>query len=286
MISDILRLIRVKHWVKNGFVFVPLVFSKHLFNADYFTETIVAFFAFCFASSIVYVINDIQDVESDRAHTKKKSRPIASGRISFKKAYAVILLMIVLLGAVSLKLPENFHFILTAYIVLNVAYTFILKKIVLLDLISIAAGFMLRVLGGAYAINVQVSTWLILTTLFVSLFLAVMKRRSEIESQGENATREVLESYSIKFIDQISSITAAAVIICYALYSVSERTVQYFHTEYLVYTTIFVIYGIFRYLYLVHNMQKGEDTSEIIFSDLPTLINLVLYGATVIYIVY
>ncbi len=286
MISDILRLIRVKHWIKNGFVFVPLVFSKHLFNKEYFVETLIAFFAFSVASSIVYVINDIRDVDSDRAHTKKKNRPIASGKISFNAAYAILLTLIVLISGISFLLPNEFNIILTAYILLNIAYTFFLKKIVLLDLISIAAGFMLRVLGGASAISVEVSTWLILTTLFVSLFLAVMKRRSEIESQGENATRKVLESYSIKFIDQISSITAAAVIICYALYSVSERTLQFFHTEYLVYTTIFVIYGIFRYLYLVHNMQKGEDTSEIIFTDVPTLINLILYGATVVYIVY
>jgi len=286
MIGNILRLIRVKHWIKNGFVFVPLVFSKHLFNADYFIETVIAFFAFSLASSIVYVINDIKDIESDRAHTKKKNRPLASGRISVNTAYSIALVLLIILAAISFTLPKSFNIILAAYILLNVAYTYFLKRIVLLDLISISAGFMLRVLGGAYAINVQVSTWLILTTLFVSLFLAVMKRRSEIESQGENATRAVLESYSLKFIDQISSITAAAVIICYALYSVSERTLEYFHTEYLVYTTIFVIYGIFRYLYLVHNLQKGEDTSEIIFTDIPTLVNLLLYGITVIYIVY
>jgi 4-hydroxybenzoate polyprenyltransferase len=286
MIGNILRLIRVKHWIKNGFVFVPLVFSKHLFNADYFIETVIAFFAFSLASSIVYVINDIKDIESDRVHTKKKNRPLASGKIPVNTAYSIALVLLIILAAISFTLPKSFNIILAAYILLNVAYTYFLKRIVLLDLISISAGFMLRVLGGAYAINVQVSTWLILTTLFVSLFLAVMKRRSEIESQGENATRAVLESYSLKFIDQISSITAAAVIICYALYSVSERTLEYFHTEYLVYTTIFVIYGIFRYLYLVHNLQKGEDTSEIIFTDIPTLVNLLLYGITVIYIVY
>ncbi len=286
MAGNILRLIRVKHWVKNGFVFVPLVFSKNLLNWELFLESLIAFFAFSLASSIVYIINDVRDVESDRAHTKKRNRPIASGEISIKVGYSIIFALVILLVVVSYFLPKSFNLILAAYIVLNIAYTFILKKIVLLDLISIAAGFMLRVLGGAYAIDVRISTWLILTTLFVSLFLAVMKRRSEIESQGDNGTREVLESYTIKFIDQISSITAAAVIICYALYSVSERTIHYFHTEYLVYTTIFVIYGIFRYLYLVHNMQKGEDTSDIIFTDMPTLINLILYGATVIYIVY
>ena len=166
-------------------------------------------------------------------------------------------------------------------------YTFFLKEIVIVDIICIASGFMLRVLGGALVINVYISSWLILTTLFLSLFLAIMKRKSEIALlTNESNTRVVLKDYTLDFINQISSISAAGVIICYALYTVSERTIIIFGTENLVFTTIFFIFGVFRYMYIVYTQQRGENTIEIIIKDAPMIINGLLYGVSIIYFVY
>jgi 4-hydroxybenzoate polyprenyltransferase len=287
MIREYLKLIRIKHWIKNVFVFVPVMFSKNLFTFEYILEVVYAFFAFSIASSIVYVFNDINDKAEDRFHPVKKYRPIASGKITVFKASIVLIVMIVSLSFSSFLFPTSFIIVLSLYIFINFMYTIWLKKVVIVDLLCIAAGFMLRVLGGAYVINVDVSNWLVLTTLFISLFLAVMKRRSELEAQSaNNSTREVLAHYSIKFIDQISMVTTGGLIICYALYSVSERTVTYFKSDYLVYTIVFVVYGIFRYIYLVYNKQMGEDPTEIILKDKSTLINLILYVSTLVLIIY
>jgi 4-hydroxybenzoate polyprenyltransferase len=201
------------------------------------------------------------------------------------------MILIVVLAVVSALgitfLNENFIIVLSAYLILNILYSLYLKNIVIVDIISIAAGFMLRVIAGGVAIDVYISKWLLLTTLFISLFLAVMKRRAELNViQNENNTRKVLEEYSIGFVDQIAAVTAAGVIICYALYTVAERTISIFHTERLLYTSIFVIFGIFRYMYLVFNKKKGENTAEILISDLPMIINILLYGLVITYLIY
>jgi len=287
MLMEYLKLIRIKHWIKNGFVFVPILFSKNLFDPNNFFQVVFAFIVFGFASSIVYVFNDIADVEADRKHSVKKHRPIASGKISKKNAWIVITVLVIIIVFSIQYFSIGFDIVVLSYITLNIFYSLYFKKIVIVDLFSIAAGFMLRVIAGAYAINVEVSSWLILTTLFVSLFLAIIKRRSELTAQSNDLkTRTVLENYSTTFIDQISSITAAGVIICYALYSVSSKVLNNFHSDYFVYTTIFVIYGIFRYLFLAVHKDKGEDASEIILKDYPTMINIVLYFITVILIIY
>ena len=287
MLKEYIKLIRIKHWIKNGFVFVPILFSKNLFDSNNFFQVVFAFIVFGFASSIVYVFNDIADAEADRKHSVKKNRPIASGKISKKNAWIVITVLVVIFAFSIKYFSVGFDIVVLSYIILNIFYSLYFKRIVIVDLFSIAAGFMLRVIAGAYAINVEVSSWLILTTLFVSLFLAIIKRRSELTAQSNDLkTRTVLENYSTAFIDQISSITAAGVIICYALYSVSAKVLNNFHSDYFVYTTIFVIYGIFRYLFLAVNENKGEDASEVILKDYPTLINIVLYFITVILIIY
>ncbi len=287
MLSEYLKLIRIKHWIKNGFVFVPILFSKNLFEVNDFLHVLFAFIVFGFASSLVYVFNDITDVEADRKHSVKKHRPIASGTISKRNGWIVIAVLLIVLVLTGQTFSVEFNLIVLSYIILNLFYSLYLKQIVLVDLFCIAAGFMLRVLAGAYAIHVEVSSWLILTTLFISLFLAIIKRRSELTAQSNDLkTRTVLENYSTAYIDQISSITAAGVIICYALYSVSAKVLTNFHSDYFVYTTIFVIYGIFRYLFLAMHQDKGEDASEIILKDFPTLINIVLYFLTVILIIY
>lgn len=289
MLKVYFNLLRVPQWIKNFFIFVPLIFSKHLFDLDYFKTSLLGFAIFCLLSSSIYIINDLIDIEEDKVHPTKKLRPIASGLIS--KGFAKIIAVILALMAFSFLPVTNFYFGLTVilYFVLTILYSFRLKHIVILDVFTIAAGFMIRILAGAFIINVEVSSWLILTTMFISLFLAVMKRRSELKHTVNNentATRKVLAQYSNEFVDQMSTVTSAGVIICYALYTVSQRTVTVFKTENLIYTTPFVVFGIFRYMYLVYVGQKGENAAEIILSDIPMIVNLILYVAAVTLILY
>ena len=251
MILNYLKLVRVPQWVKNFFVFVPLLFSQHLFDVDYFTTTLFAFVVFCLASSLIYVINDIIDIEADKAHPTKKNRPLPAGLISKRSA---LIVAVVLTAVIVILLPQfnkEFLYFVTAFVLLNLLYSFWFKHIVILDVFSIAAGFSIRVLAGAVVISVPISSWLILTTMFISLFLGVMKRHSELilVAENENApSRKVLSQYSLNFADQMATVAAAGVIICYALYTVSERTVLAFGTENLIYTTPFVVYGIFRFM--------------------------------------
>jgi len=286
--KDIIKLIRVPQWIKNLFVFIPVVYSRNLFHPDYLVKSITAFIIFCLLSSVVYVINDIVDAEADRHHPMKKNRPVASGKISSADALTIAIVLFAI--GVFLSIFTNVMFIIFAslYLAINIIYTFKLKHIVLLDIFSIAAGFMIRVTAGAVIISVEISSWLILTTMFLSLFLAVMKRRSELYVMGDelSSTRKVLEYYSPNFIDQLAAITAAGVIISYALYTVSQRTITVFQTEHLIYTTPFVVYGIFRYMFLVINRNKGENTTEIMVTDISMIVNILLYGLTTILLVY
>jgi len=287
MLKEYLKIIRIPHWIKNIFVFVPLVFSHNITNEDYLIKVIFAFIAFSLTSSIVYVFNDILDVNQDKIHPVKKYRPLASGKLTKKNAIAAIVLLVMLLIPFLCQLNNKFNFVLTVYALINIAYSVKLKNVVILDLMIVAAGFMLRVLAGAYVIDVYVSNWLILTTLFLSLFLAVMKRKSEMSLVNNNSeTRLVLKEYTPEFINQISSITASGVIICYALYTVSSRTVEIFNSEALVYTTIFVVFGLFRYMYLVLKNNKGENVIDTLLTDMPTIINSIFYLAVIFYIIY
>jgi 4-hydroxybenzoate polyprenyltransferase len=284
-----IKLVRVPQWIKNFFVFVPLLFSRHIFDSSYFLNSFTAFLMFCLVSSIVYIFNDIVDIEADRAHPVKKNRPLPSGKIPVRNAIIALIGFIALVGFFLPAMNVHFRIFLISYFLLNIFYTFIFKHMVLLDIFSIALGFMLRVLAGASVINVEVSSWLILTTMFISLFLGIMKRRSELILVNEvpvKSTRKVLSSYSLNYIDQMSTIAAAGVIICYALYTVSERTVKIFQTENMIYTTPFVVFGIFRYMYLVYMSNKGENTVEIMMTDAPMITNVILYIITTILIIY
>src|ERR1700733_13212199 len=231
-ISSILRLIRPRQWTKNIFVFAALVFSQHLLDPEFALVSLRAFFAFSFTASFIYVINDIADRDRDRMHPKKRLRPIASGEISTRAGY--IIAFVLLLCAAILVSGLNWKFItcLAFYLLMNVAYSFYLKDLVLIDVFVIAIGFMLRVIGGALVIDVASSSWLILTTMFLSLFLAIAKRRGELVALGagthslpntsEDAsqhTRKVLEHYSVGFVEQMTTICAAGFIFSYALYT-------------------------------------------------------------------
>ena len=289
MIKNHFQLLRVSQWIKNLFVFVPLMFSLHLFEADYFLASLKAFVIFCLASSFIYVINDIIDIKADAVHPKKKFRPLPSGKISKQSAWITSIIIFLFLIALSFISPIEFIYFLASFILLNIIYSVYFKHIVILDVFSIAAGFTIRVLAGAAIINVPVSSWLVLTTMFISLFLGVMKRHSELEQITEREitpTRKVLAEYSLTFTNQMATVAAAGVIICYALYTVSQRTVSVFGTENLIYTTPFVVFGIFRFMYLEYLNQKGENTTQIMLTDLPMILTVILYAATTVLIVF
>lgn len=290
MILNLIKLARPKQWVKNFFVFAPLLFSKHVFDSNYVIAALFAFVVFCLSSSTVYIINDIMDVESDRSHPKKKFRPIASGEISVRQA---LIFLAVLIGIIVLMFffqKPIFIFVISLYFLTNLIYSLKIKSIVLLDVFFISFGFMLRVLGGAAAISVSVSSWMILTTIFISLFLAISKRRGELSQvvnhENIEKQRKVLREYSVEFADQLNTIAAAGTIISYALYTVSERTVLTFGTDKLIYTTPFVIYGIFRYMYLMHKKNLGESPTTIVTKDIPIMLNVLLYFIVCIVIIY
>ncbi len=289
MLRNYLTLIRLPQWIKNLFVFVPLLFSQHLFDKEYFFTTLLAFITFCIASSLVYIINDMIDIDADRSHPVKMNRPLPSGKISSKGAAAAAIIFSIIMFAILSQFNILFIYFVTAFLFLNVLYSFWFKHIVILDVFSIAAGFAIRVLAGAVVISVPISSWLLLTTMFISLFLGVMKRHSELTLLAENEntpTRKVLSQYSLNFADQIATVAAAGVIVCYALYTVSERTVSVFGTDKLIYTTPFVVYGIFRFMYLEYISNKGDNTTKIVFSDIQIILTVIVYTVTTILIIY
>jgi 4-hydroxybenzoate polyprenyltransferase len=271
-----------------------LVFSKHLLDASYLGTAVRGFFAFSLTASFIYVINDIADRDRDAKHPKKRNRPIASGEIT--PSQGLVIAALLMIGVVALLSTLDFRFavIVAVYLVMNVAYSFYLKEVVLIDVFVIAIGFMLRVIGGAVVINVPRSSWLLLTTMFLSLFLGIAKRRGELVAIGTRAdtpdaefhTRKVLEHYSIEFAEQMTTICAAGFVFSYALYTVSDRTVKMFGSENLILTTPFVLYGIFRYLYLLHKRNLGENPTEIVLSDVPMIINFVAYAIAMLAVIY
>lgn len=290
MIVNLIKLSRTKQWIKNFFVFAPLIFSKHIFDLKFLLTSLLAFAIFCISSSAVYVLNDIMDVEADRSHPKKKFRPIASGEISVNTAIIFLLILLVIVAVSCIYMKPVFIFVIFLYIVSNFLYSWKIKSIVLLDVFFISFGFMLRVLGGAAAISVSVSSWMMLTTIFISLFLAVSKRRGElsqvINQDNIEKQRKVLRDYSVEYADQLNTIAAAGTIISYALYTVSERTVLTFGTEKLIYTTPFVIYGIFRYMYLIHQKNLGESPTTIVTKDIPIMLNVFIWFLACVAIIY
>jgi 4-hydroxybenzoate polyprenyltransferase len=282
MIVAALRAMRPKQWLKNGFVFAPLLFGKAFLDPHKLRLSLLAFALFSAAASAVYILNDILDVERDRAHPTKKNRPIASGRLPIPAAAALGLLLAA--GALAIaffKMPD-FATILAVYVAINVGYSLGLKHVVIIDIFAIAIGFVLRVFGGAVAIQVEASRWLLTCTIFISLFLAACKRRGEITLVGDSAaTRTVLRSYSIAYVDQIINLAAAGTVMTYALYSLDPVTIEKLHTHDLIFTLPFVIYGILRYMHIVQHKGVGGNPTEALLRDRSILLTVVGYVAMV-----
>jgi 4-hydroxybenzoate polyprenyltransferase len=285
---DIIISIRLQQWIKNLFLFAALIFSGHLFVLDDVILTVVGFVLFSLASSAVYLFNDCTDIERDRLHPIKSQRPLPSGRLSVRTALVVatVLALISLIGAH--LLGQAFGTVVGLYLILNIFYSLKLKELVILDVMAIAAGFVLRVVAGATLIGVPTSEWLIICTMLLSLFLGFSKRRVELVSLDElaNPHRSVLAHYSAQFLDQMTGIVTAATVMSYAVYTISEETVAKFGTSDLIYTVPFVLYGIFRYLYLVHKREEGGDPTKTILTDVPSIVNLVLWISAAGWIIY
>lgn len=283
-----LQLIRPKQWIKNGFVLAPLVFSQQLFNPWALSHAAEAFGGWCVLASGIYVANDVLDRDTDREHPDKSSRPVASGVVPVRVAASLAALLI-LTGLLSLAALGRGVFIPgLLYAVINLAYSMYLKRVVIIDVMALASGFVLRVIGGAGAIGVWVSPWLILCTGLLALFLGLEKRRGEEILLNHDATkhRTVLNHYSPYFLDQLISVLTASALISYTLYTISEDTRGRFGTDKLFLTVPFVLYGIFRYLYLVHQKNGGGNPTEIVFTDRPFAVNLALWISTCALIIY
>ncbi len=287
-VPDLIRSLRPSQWTKNLFIFAPLVFALDFFKLDRWLKTGAGFAVFCLFSGSIYLANDIFDLEEDRRHPKKSERPLASGRISKSQAIAVAVVLAVLSLASALALNRNFFIICLIYGVLQLAYSLKLKHVVILDVFLVAAGFVLRVVAGGLVIDVPLSSWLLICTMLLALFLAMSKRRHELVLLEGNASshRPILKEYSAYLLDQMIGVVTASTLIAYCLYTVSEETAAKFGTKNLIFTTPFVLYGIFRYLYLVHQKKKGGSPEELIITDRPLLIDIVLWIAAVIVILY
>ena len=286
--THLLTALRPRQWVKNLLVLAPVLFSRHLFSSAGLSKGLAAFALFCAVSSSCYLINDLRDIERDRVHPSKRRRPIASGKLrkSLALATALALLILGMTGAVLLN--RGFGVVLGAYCLITLAYTFIFKHLVILDVFAVALGFVLRAVAGAVVIQVEISSWLLVCTTLLALFLGFSKRRYELLLLQEEAGnhRQVLEEYNPHFLDMMIAIVSASTVTSYALYTTSEETVQRFHTRGLLLTLPFVLYGIFRYLYLIYRKDRGGDPVETALADPPTIINLVLWAATVAVILY
>lgn len=287
MLRDLIRLVRPKHWVKNGFVFAPVVFALRFTDPEALLYGLLAFFAFSLAASAVYVINDIADRTADSRHPLKRERPLAAGRITVPAAVAISL--VCLAGGLGLSLVSGWRLFLVVggYFLLNVAYSFRLKHLVLLDVMLISAGFLLRVIGGGLAVSVPVSRWLLLSTFTLTLFLGFCKRRNEILlTDPEEEQRPVLGHYSERFLDQIILISATLAVVCFALYTIDAEVVARLKTPYLLYTLPLVIYGLFRYLFLIYKKEASGDPAEMLLRDPGLIITLLLWLGTVIALIW
>jgi len=287
-IRDLIESLRPPQWTKNLFVFAAAVFSQKIFQIGFFLKTAGAFFIFCLLAGALYILNDILDVKEDRFHPKKSLRPFASGRIHRSQAVGLALILGVISLFSAFELNRNFFLACLVYVILQIAYSLKLKHVVILDVFLIASGFVIRVVAGGLVVDVPLSSWLLICTILLALFLAMGKRRHEILLLEENAPshRPILREYSAYFLDQMISVVTASTVIAYCLYTISEDTVRKFGTGNLVYTTPFVLYGIFRYLYLVHQKGKGGSPEELIIKDQPLCLSIVLWIAAVVLILY
>ena len=284
----LIRTMRLNQWSKNLILFAGLIFAHHLFDSGLLLRSVLAFLLFCLLSSAIYIINDIKDVGQDRAHPLKSKRPIAAGQLSIPTATISAASLAGVALVCSFWLDREFAYAAFIYFVLMFAYSFCLKHLVILDVLTLAIGFVLRAIAGAVVIHVEISPWLLLCTILLALFLGLSKRRHELVLLGDHAQshRKILEEYSPYFLDQMIGVVTASTLMAYALYTMASETIQKFGTKYMILTIPFVIYGIFRYLYLVHQKEQGGSPTTLLITDKPTLLNILLWGLVSVLLIY
>ena len=288
-LSALLRLIRPKQWIKNAFVLVPLFFGGELFNIGALLSGIITFFAYSFAASSIYCFNDIYDVEADRRHPVKCHRPIASGAVSVKQAYIIMVFMVILAMATSCLFTSwQTTGIILFYWLLNLSYCVKFKQYAIIDVCIVAFGFVLRLLAGGVATGVVLSKWIVLMTFLITLFMSFAKRRDDVvrmEKTGE-APRKNTSRYNLTFINQAITITAAVTLVCYIMYTVSPEVTERFSTDNLYLTTVFVLVGLLRYIQIAVVDQQSGDPTKILLRDRTTQFIVVAWLASFLFLIY
>lgn len=290
MVLAILKTLRPHQWTKNLLLFAALIFSLNFNDEDLLLRTVAAFGVFCLLSGGVYLLNDLKDREKDRLHPVKRNRPIASGRLPIRMALGAMVVILAAGFGAAFTLGPHFFGVAAAYFGLNLAYSFALRSRMLLDVMAIAGGFVLRAIAGAEVLvdagaDVQISPWLLMCTFFLSLVLALGKRRHELGA-ADDGHRRSLRGYSVSFVDRLTTIAIGVTLLSYSIYSIWPDTVENFGTENLVFTIPFVFYGLARYLYLVTERDGGADPSEMLITDRGILGTVVLWSLTVLLILY
>jgi len=287
-LKQLLISLRPHQWTKNLVVLAALIFAERLFDGPSLAAAAIAFVIFCLLSGAVYLVNDLVDLDQDRRHPVKRDRPLASGKLSHRVAVtaAVVIVAVGLTGA--FLLGARFGVAAVVYFVTMTAYSLALKNVVILDVLIVALGFVLRAVAGALAIDVVFSNWLLVCTLLGALFLALAKRRHELTLlEGEAAEhRRILGEYSPYLLDQMIAVVTASTLVSYALYTLAQETVDRFGTDRLIWTLPLVLYGIFRYLYLVHRKEEGGSPTKVLLNDKPILVTVALWAAAVVTLIY
>jgi 4-hydroxybenzoate polyprenyltransferase len=280
--------LRPRQWTKNLALYAALLFAKRLFDVSALRLATEAVVSFCLVSGGIYLLNDLVDREKDRLHPEKRHRPIAAGLLPISAAVTLLAACWAAGFGLALNVNRDFFVLALGYVLLQVCYSFLLKQMVILDIVVIAIGFVLRVVGGGVAIGVPISNWLYLCTLLLALFLGFAKRRHELCSLDEGATahRPILSEYSVEMLDQMMAVVAAACIVAFGLYTVSAETVAKVGSDRLKFTVPMVVYGIFRYLFLIHKRNLGGSPERVLLSDLPLLADIGLFVAVAAWALY
>ncbi len=286
--GPIIRLLRIKDWVKNLFLFIPTFFAGNIFNVSQLGMLFAGAFAFSLAASGIYIMNDYRDREMDRLHPKKKKRPIASGEVSETTAKIMVVVLIVSSLALSFIINQNFLYILGIYILMNVGYSMGLKNIAILDLFIVASGFLLRVYAGGFIADVPVTEWLAIMILLLALFLVTAKRRDDLVIRSETGeyVRKASRSYNLEFINSCLTLLSAVIIVAYIMYTISPEVTERFRSTHLFMTTVFVIAGIMRYLQITFVEQDSGSPTAILYKDKFILVTIIGWIASFYLIIY
>jgi 4-hydroxybenzoate polyprenyltransferase len=286
--KNIIFLMRPHQYVKNLFIFLPLFFAGEITGGDLLLNAIIAFFAFSLFASGIYIINDHQDIESDLQHTKKKFRPLAAGKVTTTHAFILMYILFFSGTALMASISLSAVVILGTYFILNIAYSFALKHVAILDVIIISIGFVLRLFIGSIVTNIELSSWIVIMTFLLALFIALAKRRDDILIYNDtgNKMRKSVEGYNLEFIDSAMNIMAAVVIVAYIIYTTSIEVVNNLDSEYLYLSSLFVVMGIMRYLQVSHVEKNSDSPTEIICKDLFLQITILAWILSFVWIIY